>query len=50
MRNVRTKIDRTPWQVEDDGDRALERHNRDATTLLRLFRRPQAKAIVTSRG
>jgi len=35
-------------QVEDDDDRAQERHSRGVITVLRLFRRPQARAIVAN--
>jgi hypothetical protein len=48
MRNVRTKIEGTFQQVDDDDDRAQERHSRGAITVLRLFRRPQARAVVAS--
>jgi hypothetical protein len=50
MRNVRTKIKSTFWQVDDDDDRAQERHSRGAISLLRLFRRPQARDLAAPRG
>lgn len=37
-------------QLDDGDDRAQERRSRGVITVLRLFRRPQAKAIVPSRG